>query len=221
MIANGIGCCLCEQIAGNASGDLLHAYLGGAYERRAPEVADRMSLIPSLGSLVPGHVLLCPHEHVRSFAELGTHELQRVDALLPNLAERLGVVARAGVQLFEHGDAPESDRVSCSVEHAHIHLVPGVPDLWPLARDVARWQSVQDLRSLSTTVGDGEYLALRGRTGGWQVALAPEGGHPSQLLRRLVAEALGERDDRWNWRSDPRLDMTARSWDVVRTLTGD
>lgn len=210
-------CCLCDQIAGDHRGDLLHAHFGGPYERRARDVDSHLSLIPSLGSLVPGHLLLCPHSHVRSFAQLRPSDLARADAVLPGLTERLALAADGGVQLFEHGDALASGRVSCSVAHAHLHLVPGVPDLWRLARGTLPWQPLDSLRDLPQMVGKSEYLALRGHAGTWHVAPAPPDGHPSQILRRLVAQALGDADG-WNWRRNPRLAATAASWRIVRQL---
>lgn len=211
-------CCLCAQLAGDPTGDLLHAQFGGPYEQRARALDRDLVLIPSLGSLVPGHVLVCPNTHVRSFAQLDGAVLSRVPALLKQLTDRLGSVTGSDLQLFEHGDAKRSSRVSCSVEHAHLHIVPGVPDLWPAARRLASWTSIASPAELPSVVGDGEYLALLGRSGGWRVAPAPPLGHPSQLLRRLIADALG-RAGTWNWREYPALDATAESWRIVQQVT--
>lgn len=103
------------------------------------------------------------------------------------------------------------------MEHAHLHLVPAVPDLWPLAEDSLPWMAVDGLIELQEAAGDHEYLALHGRTGGWQVAIAPPEGYPSQLLRRLTAQAIG-RAEGWNWRHEPRLDTTETSWRMAKEL---
>lgn len=212
-----VNCCICDQIEGNPSHDLLHAHFGGGYQRRVRDVGPRLSIIPSLGSLVPGHLLLCPNAHVRSLAQLSTAHLQEINRALHTLTPRLALLAGGDVQLFEHGDAKTSNRTSCSVEHAHLHLVPAVPDLSPVAKDLADWRSVAGLDGLAAVVGDHEYLALRARTGGWRVAMAPPGGHPSQLLRQLVAQALGD-PARWNWRQHPALATTAASWRIAREV---
>jgi diadenosine tetraphosphate (Ap4A) HIT family hydrolase len=210
-------CCLCSQLRGDPAGDLLHAHFGGDYERRAKDVDAGFALVPSLGALVTGHLLLCPQLHTRSFAQLPADQLRRVPELVEWLAARLRAVAGDEAQLFEHGDAKDSDRISCSVDHAHLHVLPGIPDIWPAARAIATWSSLPSLADLPDAVGNSEYLALYARSGGWRVAIAPAAGHPSQLIRRLIAESLGAPDS-WNWREHPELGKTSASWRLVREV---
>jgi diadenosine tetraphosphate (Ap4A) HIT family hydrolase len=212
-----LNCCLCAQIAGEPSHDLLHAHFGGEYQRRVREIDSDMVIMPSLGALVPGHVLICPQACVRSFAQVARDATGDITAVLEGLVLRLRAVTGREIQLFEHGDAKDSDRVSCSVEHAHIHAVPGVPDLWPVTRELAPWQGIRSIDHIRRVVGDGEYLSFRTLSGQWWVARAPTQGFESQLLRRVVATAL-LRTQTWDWRKHPALDMTAASWRTVRDV---
>lgn len=211
------GCCLCAQMAGDASDDLLQEHLGGEYVRRARPVGQQLEIIPSLGALAKGHLLLCPTDHVRSFAELGSSRLAGVEATLGMVAAALSKATGHAVQFFEHGDDPSSDRVSCSVSHAHIHLVPHPIDLAPLAETVVRWEPIGRLADLPKTSNGREYLALRGLKGNWQMAIAPPQGHQSQLLRRLMARSLG-RPESWNWRTAPNLPLTESTWELAASL---
>ena len=112
---------------------------------------------------------------------------------------------------------PSRDRVSCSVDHAHLHVLPRVPDLWVAARPLASWQRILSLTDLPAVVGDDEYLCVRDSVGSWQVSRAPADGHPSQLLRRAAAELVGT-PERWDWRQTPSLEDTDRSWRILRGI---
>lgn len=211
-----VPCSLCSQLEGSADGDLLYELLGGhEYVRRVVDLSGELALVPSAGALVRGHLLLIPRRHVRSFAALGRAALEHVERTLTQIEAAMPPQS-AALQVFEHGDAPDSERVSCSVEHAHLHLVPGVPDLWPGIAYGLSWEPAAALADVTRT-GGREYLALRTPSAGWQIALAPPAGHPSQILRRAVAEAIGE-PTAWNWRNHPRRELTEASWELARAL---
>ena len=213
-------CCLCAQIAGDADRDLLERHLGrGHYTRRLAELKDGWHAIPSLGSLVPGHTLLCPSTHTRSFASLTPTEIDAGCANLADVSERLARLLGGPVQVFEHGDAINGDRVSCSVDHVHLHVVPAAPDLWPHIDGSIVWHELRGgLRGLKQAVGDGEYLLFADTKARWWFAHAPTCGHSSQVMRRALATAIGE-PSQWNWRLNPRLEETSASLEILtRTL---
>jgi diadenosine tetraphosphate (Ap4A) HIT family hydrolase len=210
------GCCLCAQIGGESGFDLLHKHLGGdAYRRRLAELGGDWYAIPSLGALVPGHTLLCPARHTRSFASLSVGELGEMEPRLTQLTSYLSARFNGAMQLFEHGNARDGSRVACSVEHAHLHLVPGAPDLWPFIDRSINWEPLVDgLAGLAPATGGGEYLLYRDLNSDCWIAEAPEHGHPSQVMRRALAAAIGE-PEQWNWRIYPRLRDTIVSTEAV------
>ncbi len=62
-------CCLCSQIAGNPKNDLIGRLLPQLrYERRVAMETQSFAVIPSLGPIVSGHVLVCPKSHAKSLA---------------------------------------------------------------------------------------------------------------------------------------------------------
>ncbi len=208
-------CCICGQIEGDPTRDLLHRARGErTYERWIPYETDRFAVIPSIGALVPGHVLLCPRRHLRSSAlldELETAELLLAEAWLEGiLLKEFG----GPVQLFEHGNSATGTHVGCSVEHAHLHFVPSAPDLWPTIRRELPWTRLD--QPLTRYVGGREYIRYRRGDGAWFVyALDRDGELPSQLLRRCFARALGIEAE-WNWREANRLDVTSTTIERLR-----
>lgn len=211
-------CHLCSQIDGDAAADLLHELIGdGAYRRRVVDLSEALVAMPSVGALVPGHLLLCPRSHVRSFASMP--DMRSAQTALSHAVGGLCSWARRPVQYFEHGNSRDGDAIACTVEHAHIHLLPGVPNLQPLVASAVRWRPVVGgLEALSDVVGDREYLMLGGLDG--RVWAAPQDLNnpiPSQWMRRVAARALGV-PDRWNWREHPRPTMVRESLGAARSL---
>ncbi|MFL5963884.1 MAG: HIT domain-containing protein [Gaiellaceae bacterium] len=204
-------CEICAQIAGDPRHDALHALLGGEYRRRVILETEAFAVLPSLGPLVEGHVLICPKIHTRRFADMDAiqHDFdacrRQIQALLDRHYDGVHV-------FFEHGAGRDSEVIPCTVDHAHIHVVPlsavamgrfVLPDLgWVGAGNT--------LAELNSAVGASEYLALSlPRESQCLVATGPPGTFPSQLLRRAVAAAVG-RPHRWNWRVDPEPQTVGR-----------
>ena len=122
---NAADCCLCSQIEGHADGDLIARLLGmKPYVRRVMAESASFAVLPSLGPLTPGHALLCPRSHVRSMTALppgGDGEYRRLKA---EMWQRLAELYDAPIHVFEHGVAASGERTLCTVDHAHVHLVP-------------------------------------------------------------------------------------------------
>ena len=197
-------CHLCAQLAGDPDGDLLHGQLGRpSYIRRALDVTESFSLIPSLGALAPGHVLLCPRKHVRSLAALPgefTAELGLAVARSLELVERVWSLP---VHQFEHGNAARGVRVNCTVEHAHLHLVPADARIEEQLSSEAAWLTIDDgVGALQAATGGREYLFYSPPGGTSRVAFRAS-PFPSQLLRRVFAQRLGQPES-WDWRDQPR-----------------
>lgn len=208
-------CCLCAQVEGRAKGDLLHRLLGGSgYVRRVAAENEHSVAIPSLGPLAPGHSLICPRRHARSLAELDPEERGDLLALADQVAAALGALRKAPVHRFEHGDAREGHEVSCSVEHAHLHLLSTEADPWPALRAELPWAAIAGPEDLTHVTAGREYLLYVTPDGECHVHLR-EGSIPSQLLRLRFAEAIGNPED-WNWRATPQVEATAKTFEDLQ-----
>jgi diadenosine tetraphosphate (Ap4A) HIT family hydrolase len=170
-------------------------------------------VMPSIGALVPGHVLICPKTHHRSLVAAPRDTACDVEQLLTRTRQRLEAMTGMPAHVFEHGSSLDGWRVACSVEHAHIHLVPSAIDVREDISGVAIWQRVgKDLDDLRSMVGRDEYLFYEAPTGERLVATSAS-GFPSQALRRVIGRAIGVAD--WDWRSDPAVDRIAATADLL------
>jgi ATP adenylyltransferase len=198
-------CTFCGQIAGDPSRNDV-APLVDAHWASRPVLTELGAAVvmPSIGALVPGHVLVCPAGHYRSVVAAPSDVARDVENLLGITRDRLESLTGSPTHVFEHGSSLCGDRVACSVEHAHVHIVPSPVDVRCRIAEVAEWWPAgSDIDDLRAVVGGDEYLLYAAPTGERLVATSAT-GFPSQLLRRVVAAAIGLVD--WNWRSDPAAD---------------
>ena len=206
-------CCLCSQIAGHKDNDLISQLLGEvAYVRRVAMETEHFVAIPSLGPLVPGHTLLCPKSHIKNLACLPHTLWAEYDKFKKRLSNVLGSLFHASSHCFEHGSPPESSRVLCTVDHAHLHLVPTEAKVSELLLEDMSWQKVQlSIADIRSAVRPGEYLYYESPLS--EAFIAQPGSIESQYMRRVFSNALGFRNE-WNWRTNPRplqVDHTFRA----------
>jgi ATP adenylyltransferase len=154
----------------------------------------------SAGALVEGHLLIVPRRHVLNLRALTSSEKEHLGRFSER-TQRLLARHYVAPSMFEHGPACPGTAVGCSVDHAHLHLVPFGSSLVEAAlTDYGElpWQPVEG--------GIGSWLAGRGREPylavqdpDMRTIVASSDVIPSQALRRTVALRTG-RSEEWNWR---------------------
>jgi diadenosine tetraphosphate (Ap4A) HIT family hydrolase len=195
-------CFFCEQVSGSSEHNLLYDALGHAWAVR-PVLRENegAAAMPSIGALTPGHLLISPKQHLRSFAAASSEQRTALERLAEATARELHRATGLTVHGFEHGSATCGERIACSVEHAHRLLIPYgdtvVPGLW----QAARWRPLGQSETLADITGGREYLSYHAPDGRTWTATSEE-GFPSQMLRRVFARALGDAHG-WDWRSHP------------------
>jgi len=189
------GCEFCREFVGHP-GHEFHRRYAGILESRIVWKSASHILLPSLGQLSPGHVLLLPWRHVSSFAELTPIEEAEAESALEGLRRFLGS-AFGKPLIFEHGLPPDASSGGCGVIHAHTHIVPierevqGPPDGSGL-----EWVELRDRWPSSAVSGPRhEYIYYETQNG--EGFLTAGETIPSQLVRRWLASQLGAP---WDWR---------------------
>lgn len=203
-MSSSMNCCICSQIAGQKGNDLLSKHLDSqdAYLRRIPLETPHFALIPSIGPIVRGHVLICPKRHCRSIAALTSELHPEYQAFKRKVTDTLKAAFGRPIHCFEHGAASRSARLICTVEHAHLHLVPAPAKISQIVLETLPWSRLTPGMSLASVALEGEYLTYESPSGENFVAQQEE-PFESQLMRKIFASALN-RANSWNWREDPR-----------------
>jgi diadenosine tetraphosphate (Ap4A) HIT family hydrolase len=176
-----------------------------ALERKIVFSSSHFSALPSLGALAPGHLLLVPKAHVIRLASVPDELLVEYARFQEETARRLEAVFEAPVHRFEHGSDAAATRIPCTIQHAHLHLLPAAADIRIHLDE--RWRSVEPA-DLPEAAGADEYLFYQPPEGHARLA---RGSFPSQYLRRSFAKALGVSE--WNWRRDHREAVVRKTYD--------
>lgn len=210
-------CFLCGQIKGESSLDLLARMLPDQpYQRRIILENDEFAVLPSLGALTPGHVLLCPKTHSCSFSHIAQSVNNEVETSFRELKAALSQLLQyrygSVVHIFEHGMASKQSHVPCTVDHAHLHFIPIPESVEVVPENGDSWSSIgSSFDALARHTGDSEYLLHETPEGLVKVVTGPTGSFASQSLRRLCAARLGC-EELWDWKARPQPESADATW---------
>jgi ATP adenylyltransferase len=198
-------CCLCSTLASPATRPV--------WDTAVLESSNFVAL-PSLGSLVEGWLLLIPKQHYLSMGALPVALVSEMEEMKAQLGEQ--VKSRFGeVCIFEHGPAFESRNVGCSVDHAHLHLVPLTFDIEEAARPFmphdSEWSKASWSECQEAHLAGRDYLYFEQPFGYGRISTHTDFG--SQVFRKAIASQIG-RPDQFNWREFPEMDTVARTINV-------
>jgi diadenosine tetraphosphate (Ap4A) HIT family hydrolase len=168
-------------------------------------------VLPSLGSLVTGWLLVLPKTPLCRIADLNNecrHEFEVLVHHCIDQAER--EFGQAFV--FEHG-GNQGSKISCGVDQAHLHIVPLDFDLLRLAKQSTPQSCVsQDGLVFPYDIcGRDEYWYVSDQK---QTAAITVTEPQSQWFRKLIARQTGQ-DNKWNYKEYPFLDNIDQTLESV------
>lgn len=203
-------CCLCSSLAAANSREF--------WNQPVFETANFV-VVPSLGSLVEGWVLIVPKSHFICMGALPANLWDEMTDLKASVAATL-TVKYGEICVFEHGPCAPDRKVGCGVDHAHLHLLP-VPPKLDLAGAAAvflspkdEWLSLAYEYCRSAFLDHADYLYVEQPLGAGRIMRGKALG--SQIFRKAIAKELGKEDE-FNWRDYPCLHNVRAT---IRTLQG-
>jgi diadenosine tetraphosphate (Ap4A) HIT family hydrolase len=200
MISKGSDCEFCCEMHEPRSSRFRITY-GEELPSRVIARSKNFIIMPTIGQIVPGSLLILPTTHVERAADLSHDELLELEIIIDELETHLDKDAESLV--FEHG-AKEAGGGGCGIYHAHFHLMPlprgsriSAPSLLRSERFSGSLTSaLESLKSFDT------YLISRG----WDKVISfvadddmNRDMRSSQYLRRTVGDRLGLSSE-WDWR---------------------
>jgi len=195
-------CSFCQELEGSEFPltENIAAFLREAAPKGRVLLDDgEIVVVPSLGPLVVGHVLIVPRRHYLSVGALTAQSMQRFVSLYARvwdfLHEKFGHCVA-----FEHGCADGGQRGGACIDHAHMHLLPVCVSLAEKLSVIGKSEIIKDLGELRRWhAGRKAYVFYESPDRvkrAWSVDIIP-----SQLLRMNIAAELGKSSE-WDWRSD-------------------
>jgi diadenosine tetraphosphate (Ap4A) HIT family hydrolase len=181
-------------------------------------------VMPTLGQLFKGSLLILPVQHCETIAELPPATIESAIKLIGQWENKL--LPFGNPVIFEHG-AKCSTGQGCGIYHAHIHLVPvpGKVSSFDLLPDKARkapsllaaWQELRE---------SNHYLLFRdtdGKTMFFEPPMAPPDTFSSQYFRRQLAQHF-DLKTAWDWRAYDYLEpwvLETLEWFGVKTVPAE
>ena len=88
------------------------------------EESDNFIVLPTIGALVDGYLMIVSKKHINSMSELKENEKIEYEFLIEKYRKKFENVYNKFPIIFEHGSPiTESDMKASSVIHAHTHIV--------------------------------------------------------------------------------------------------
>lgn len=202
-------CDFCDEFSGGLRNSFATRYQD-ELRSRIVMATDNFKVLPSLGQIVEGYLLVVPVRHYRALADMPVRLIRELSRLSALVREALGRSC-GRVVMFEHGTRT-SHAGGCGIHHAHLHLVPLVQGSDPLdlLKKSHSYLKIRSLEDIKHTTGSSSYLYYQS-TSLQQYIFVVE--HlPSQYMRQILARAVGS--DMWDWRQHGRED--ALVWTVDR-----
>ncbi|HLD34219.1 MAG TPA: HIT domain-containing protein [Candidatus Nanoarchaeia archaeon] len=194
---------------------------------------DNFFVIPSIGPLQPGHLLVQPKDHVLGYGQLDPALDKELSHVIDTTKRVLAEVYGKEVFTFEHGprvchDTQEIRGGGC-MDHAHLHLVPlGKHDdavLDAIAVDMVRRLQTYDHFRADRTEGLDimREIVIEGKTSymltetsnGARVVFRVSRPVPSQYIRRQIGEALSFAPGEYDWAAVPREDIVEQTIELL------
>jgi len=187
-------CCMCRN--------LISAHPSEVWNRPVLE-SEHFVVLPSLGSLVPGWVLVIPKQHYLCVGALPQSLFPEFQSVKEETVEL--ITSQFGKScIFEHGPSSAGSKVGCSVDHAHLHVVPFSADLARLTAsfmpDGASWQPADVQTCIKAFDAGQNYLYFEQPAGTGFISVHPAFG--SQIFRKAIALQLGKPHE-FDWRQYP------------------
>ncbi|MGN6350541.1 MAG: HIT family protein [Candidatus Nitrosocosmicus sp.] len=178
-------------------------FLDDEYYNEVIAESDNFVVIPSVGALVEGWLLIIPKRH---YLSLGLINDQDIYFELEQLINTIGVTIKeefGDYILFEHGAVLENSKVGCGVDYAHMHIVPCNFDLIKEASILNvgfEWERISNIKDCCNYANKSmPYLYYKDSAG---ISYATTNNNiPSQFFRKIIANKLGI-GDMWDWKQN-------------------
>lgn len=156
-------------------------------------------VLPSLGSLIEGWLLIVPKNHYLSFGFINNPSLYDEYKILEKAVCQIVSQEFGHPIIFEHGPSCENSKVGCGIDYAHVHIVPININLSTLNSNILNlnWNSVNDIED--TVMYASNNLPYLYYSNTKDCYLATHDSIPSQFFRKVISDKLGL-SDLWNWK---------------------
>ena len=155
---------------------------------------ENFRVIPSVGALVDGYILIVAKAHINSLSELNQAQKKEYEELVNKLSIIFKEIYGKRPVLFEHGTPNLKNSMSAnSIIHAHSHIVNFE---FKNEKEIINKYNFVPIESFDDVVNE-NYIYYQNNNRGKFVSYQFDS--VSQLMRILVANEIDKKDE-YNWR---------------------
>lgn len=201
------GCEFCAELQSDPAARYYSMY--GRGRSRVVLESLHYDVIPTLGQLFRGSVLIIPRVHIETLATAPPHLLSDLRAVIAACRHRLRELG--DVLVYEHGAKPATGG-SCGIYHAHAHVLPLPSAIEAKVLLSEGHHCNQDFTGTLNELRDAdEYLLVEDSSANTRVVTIDDENrsrYGSQYFRRRLAALFGLKRD-WDWRAyaEPEADL--------------
>jgi ATP adenylyltransferase len=208
-IAIGIWRATGDRFAGALSGD---DFGRASYDQSIFETPDCV-VVPTLGSILPGWLLVVPRRPAFNFRDWRGDTHTDARGLIDEVLHGLEVSAERAIW-FEHGPSAAGSLVGCGMDYAHIHVLVAPPFSFDEFVSTVRhatelsWRLSPTRNAYLSIDTESSYL-IAGSQHNAVIAERVE-SVGSQFFRRVVAQLVGK-PKQWDYKNYPHLDNVRKT----------
>ena len=155
---------------------------------------DTFRVIPSVGSLIDGYVLIITKNHVNSLSELTDEQKKEYENIVYKISNQFEKIYGKTPILFEHGTPNLKNLMSAnSIIHAHSHLVNFE---FKNEEEIIQKYNFKSVKSFNEVERE-NYIYFQNSNG--QKYVSYNFDSVSQLMRILIAKEI-DKENQYNWR---------------------
>lgn len=189
-------CDFCDELSGGSNNAFVSTYSHCLPDRIIWE-SERLVVLPSMGQIVPGHLLIIPKAHITAFADARPAVLDEL-MLAKARIRKIFFNDMTSCVFFEHGTRT-AESGGCGVYHAHMHAVPikFTCDPVQLLKGVSFTQVADCYAAFFRMNSSSSYVFFENALS--QCFVAEVSTLPSQALRKALSEITN--NPVWDWRA--------------------
>lgn len=153
-------------------------------------------ILPTLGSLVDGYVLIVTKRHINSMSELNDNELEEYKTIIAKYQKLFNKIYNKTPIVFEHGTPNQNSKMKAnSVTHAHTHIVNINFSNEKEILEKYNFKEINDFKEINKNMNYIKYISNN------KIYITYKFPSVSQLMRILIAEELNYKD-KFDWKKE-------------------
>ena len=169
------------------------------YYNKIIEQTEYFFVIPALGALVEGYVMIVSKEHVNSLIELDDMVIDEYNELINKYRNKFKEFYGKYPIIFEHGTPDINGICTSCVTHAHSHIVNHIYKNEDEILKNLKFEKINDIRDIKNQ----NYIFYENAQG--ENFITYNYQPIRQIMRIQIAKDLGI-EEKYNWRQYPFYD---------------